>query len=134
MSNHLHLIVEAKNRRALSRGMQGLLVRIARALNKLWDRRGSVFADRYHDRILKTPREVRVALAYVLRNAARHGLRFVGVDPFSSGQRFDGWEERPPRGLADLAPPLLAKARSFLLRAGWRRHQLIRFTEVPGAR
>lgn len=38
LSNHLHLIVEAKGRGALSRGMKGLQVRIARALNKPWNR------------------------------------------------------------------------------------------------
>ena len=40
--NHLHMIVEAEDRVALSRGMQGLLVRIAKALNRLWRRRGKV--------------------------------------------------------------------------------------------
>nr|MCU0866302.1 hypothetical protein [Planctomycetota bacterium] len=49
LNDHLHLICEAEGRQALSRGLQGLLIRIARALNKLWSRRGSVFADRYHD-------------------------------------------------------------------------------------
>jgi len=67
-SNHLHLIVEAANRRALSRGVQGLLVRIARALNRLWRRCGSVFADRFHERELCNPRQVRNALVYVLQN------------------------------------------------------------------
>ena len=53
--------------------MQGLLIRIAKGLNKLWMHKGSVFADRYHDRILRTPREVRSALAYVLQNARPPG-------------------------------------------------------------
>ena len=34
-SNHVHLIAEASDRTSLSRGMQGLLVRVARALNRL---------------------------------------------------------------------------------------------------
>ncbi len=54
-SNHVHLLVEAKDRNALTRGMQGLSIRVAKALNKLWGRKGKVFADRYHDRILRTP-------------------------------------------------------------------------------
>jgi len=132
MSNHLHMIVEAKDRRALSRGMQGLLVRCAKALNKLWQRRGSIFADRYHDRILKSPREVRGALAYVLRNAARHGLRFIGIDPFSSGWDFDGWKKRPRRGALDPKPTWLAKATTYLLRGSWRRHGRISQAEIPG--
>jgi REP element-mobilizing transposase RayT len=45
-SNHLHLIVEASCRSSLSRGMQGIAIRMARALNRLWRRCGSVFADR----------------------------------------------------------------------------------------
>jgi REP element-mobilizing transposase RayT len=32
-SNHVHLIVEAGGRRSLSRGMQGLSIRVARAVN-----------------------------------------------------------------------------------------------------
>ena len=37
-SNHLHLIVEGDCRPSLTRGMQGLAVRMARALNRLWRR------------------------------------------------------------------------------------------------
>jgi REP element-mobilizing transposase RayT len=91
LSHHLHLVCEAQDERALSRGMKGLCVRIARALNRLWHRVGSVFSDRYHAHVLKTPREVRYALNYVLHNAARHGARLVGPDPCSSGAWFDGW-------------------------------------------
>ena len=75
-NDHLHLIVEAKDRTSLSRGMQGLAIRIARGLNRLWERKGKVFADRYHDRILRTPREVRNALRYVLNNGRRHLVHF----------------------------------------------------------
>ncbi|MEY3161868.1 MAG: hypothetical protein RIT25_1859 [Planctomycetota bacterium] len=64
LEDHLHFVVEAVDRVALSRGMQGLLIRIAKALNKHWQRKGSVFGDRYHDRALKTPREVRHVLRY----------------------------------------------------------------------
>ena len=71
--DHVHLIVKAKDRSALSRGMKGLQVRIARALNKHWGRRGKVFSDRYHEHVLRTPREVRNALAYVLHNARKPG-------------------------------------------------------------
>src|SRR6267378_2228486 len=49
--NHLHLVVEADDERALARGMQGLGVRIAKTLNRLMARKGAVFADHYHARI-----------------------------------------------------------------------------------
>src|SRR5262249_53716661 len=126
-SNHVHLIAEANDRTALSRGMKGLLVRVARALNRLWKRRGSVFSDRYHARQLKTPREVRSALVYVLLNARHHGLRICGVDLFSSGRWFDGWS----RKLVFASRSPAAAATTWLLRVGWRRHGLIGFDEMP---
>ena len=65
--NHAHFIVEAKDRQALGRGMKSLTRRLVLAVNGVFGRRGAVLADRYHLRILRTPREVRRALAYVLR-------------------------------------------------------------------
>lgn len=124
-SNHVHLIIEADDRDALSRGMKGLAVRVARALNRLWRRSGSVFLDRFHARPLRTPREVRSALVYVLQNARHHGLRLMGVDPYSSGPWFDGW--RQGIVLASRGPG--APARTWLLREGWRRHGLIGIQE-----
>jgi hypothetical protein len=53
--------------------MQGLAIRIAKGLNRLWGRKGKVFEDRFHERVLETPREVRTALAYLVHNARRHG-------------------------------------------------------------
>jgi REP element-mobilizing transposase RayT len=70
--DHLHLIVEAANREALSRALQALAIRIARAINRVLGRTGKVFADRYHMRILRTPTEVKNALRYVLDNRWKH--------------------------------------------------------------
>jgi hypothetical protein len=41
-------------------------------VNRVFGRRGSVLADRFHLHVLRTPREVRHALSYVLMNARRH--------------------------------------------------------------
>jgi REP element-mobilizing transposase RayT len=85
--NHLHLLVEAASQPALSRGMQGLAVRLARALNRAAKRRGKVFADRYHSRALATRREVANALRYVLQNFRHHlreDMRPSGADHCSS--------------------------------------------------
>ena len=73
--NHLHLLAEAEDARALGRGMKGLGVRIARGLNRLMSRRGRVLADRYHARILRTPTEVGRAATYVRENAQHHAAR-----------------------------------------------------------
>ena len=90
LSNHLHLIVEASDERALACGMQGLAIRMARSLNREQARKGPVFADRYHAHLLRSLAEVRNAVAYVLGNFAKHlaaSGREVGsgfVDPCSS--------------------------------------------------
>jgi hypothetical protein len=101
---------------------------LARALNKLWNRKGSVFGDRYHARTLRTPREVRSALLYVLQNARHHGMRVRGIDPCSSGAWFDGWAQKVA---APARPQAAAAAQTWLLRVGWRRHGLIRLDEEP---
>jgi REP element-mobilizing transposase RayT len=72
LGTHLHLVIEAESSDALSRGMQGLCVRLARSLNRLLQRKGSLFNDHYHSHLLKTPAEVAHALRYVLDNAEKH--------------------------------------------------------------
>ena len=117
MSNHLHFIVEADSSRALSRGTQGLLVRIARHLNSALNRRGRVFADRFHSRVLGSTLDVRNTLRYVLSNARRHGIAFTGcIDSYSSAAWFHRWRDLEP--IARPAP--VASPRSWHLRdAGW---------------
>jgi hypothetical protein len=133
--NHLHLIVESSTRRALSRGMRGLGVRIARGVNGVLERRGCVIGDRYHARPLTTPRAVRNALAYVLLNASRHARRSVGLDAASSARTFDGWAPRV-QARAGPAPPSIADTvvapTVWLLRRGWRSRGLIDPAVVPG--
>jgi REP element-mobilizing transposase RayT len=83
LSNHVHLVVEAESSVALSRGVQGLCVRLARTLNRLLARTGAIFADHFHSHLLRSPTEVVNAIRYVLGNATRHyGER--GLDGFSS--------------------------------------------------
>ena len=112
--NHLHLVVEAPDEKALARGMQGLGVRIAKSLNRLMQRKGAVFADHYHSRILRSPTQVANAIAYVLMNFLHHfpaeARRFApgGRDRCSSA-----WRERGRDS------PVVA-ARTWLLSVGWR--------------
>jgi REP element-mobilizing transposase RayT len=136
--DHVHLLVEAPDREALSRGIQGLAIRLARGINKELGRTGRVFADRYHARTLRTPLEVRRALAYVLLNARRHAAQRRlplpdAVDPCTSAAYFDGFREgrftwkRPHTTGPPVTPP-----RTWLLSTGWRRHGELSITEVPG--
>jgi REP element-mobilizing transposase RayT len=137
LNDHLHLICEAEGRQALSRGLQGLLIRIAKALNKLWARRGSVFADRYHDHVLKSPREVRNALRYLFGNGRKHAAegREVkvpqAIDTFTSAPWFDGLGERiTVKGIDAIVRPV-ANAHTWLLTEGWLRHGRLSVHEVP---
>lgn len=137
LNDHMHFVVEATGRSALSRGMQGLLIRIARALNALWRRRGSVFADRYHDRVLTSPREVRNVLVYVMGNARHHAAagRMVrvpqAIDTFTSAPWFDGFRETMTVRGIETVPRPVTDAHTWLLTIGWRRHGLLSVHEVP---
>jgi putative transposase len=108
--NHMHLIVEADDRRTMSGGLRALFARVARELNRVMHARGARFDDRYHEHILATPTETKNALYYVLGNRAAHLARWGhsaqrdATDPFSSA-----------------AEPIVKRPRSWLLREGWTR-------------
>ena len=110
---HLHLIVEAEDRRAIARGMQGLAIRLAKRLNRLVRHHGPVFADRYHSHVLRSRREVSNALRYVARNYAHHAREHVPrdfVDPCSSAR----WLETSPSADAPVAPASVWLLRSVV--------------------
>jgi hypothetical protein len=100
-----------------------------------------VLDGRYHHRSLRTPREVRRALAYVLLNARRHLAKRrhavragVTLDPASSARWFDGWRPAVRTQTPDAgAAPEVASPRTWMLRVGWRRHGLVDPAEVPGS-
>jgi REP element-mobilizing transposase RayT len=134
LGNHLHLIAEAQHGRSLALGMQGLSVRLARAINRTLARRGRVFADRYHSRALKTPRAVHFAVRYVLLNARKHQAAIAPgfIDSRSSAAWFDN-VSRPGelafgaaqtraqwRASSGLQSPVVP-AQTWLLRHGSRR-------------
>jgi putative transposase len=105
LGNHLHLIVEADDSVALSRGMQSLGTRLARALNRMLGREGTLFEDHYHSHLLKSPTEVANALAYVETNARKHHGK-IEIDYFSSDHA--EWRD------------LLASPVTWLLSVGWK--------------
>ena len=128
--DHVHLLVEAEPC-GLRRGVQGLTIRIAKAINRTLGRRGKVWNDRYHSRALKTPREVRRALVYVLQNWRKHLSGVGGLDPRSSAGWFTGWRTSmttPP------GRPPVVRARTWLASVGWRRHGRVGMDESPHSR
>jgi REP element-mobilizing transposase RayT len=141
--DHVHLVVESAGKAALGRGMKAIGARIARAVQRTFGWRGPVLDGRYHLRVLRTPREVRNVLAYVLLNVRRHWQKQRGaappvrLDAASSGRWFDGWRSRTADAVGAAGPahgpPEVSRARTWLLTSGWRRHGLVDPAEVPGS-
>lgn len=130
--NHLHLVVEADDRTTLSARMRSLSIRLARRLNAMMGRaRGRVLAERYYLHVLRTTREVRNALRYVLLNHVKHAAQAgrvgITVDPFSSGPAFGHWSgvARLPDWSPGTGPPPVATPATWSLRVGWLRHGAI---------
>ena len=148
---HVHLLVEADHKTALSRGMQSFQISAAKHLNRAASvglsvrRRGTVFPDRFHQEVITTPRQARHALAYVLNNWRKHredqlaNTRAWNVDPFSTGVLFHGWREREEEVLmwrwrSTYEPLVVYLPRTWLLREGWRKAgPSIPFRYVPSA-
>jgi REP element-mobilizing transposase RayT len=163
-SNHVHLIVEADHKMALSRGMQSFQISAAKHLNRALSvrslrvglaykqamatrRRGTVFPDRFHQEIITNPTQARRTLAYVLNNWRKHRedqsalSRTWKVDPFSTGVLFEGWRELDEAQFylpyrETYLPLVVYLPKTWLLREGWRKAGLgsVPFYEVPSAK
>ncbi|MBV8761841.1 MAG: transposase [Deltaproteobacteria bacterium] len=146
--NHLHFLIEAHDKAALSHGMRSLAIMAARAINRVLGRSGKVFAYRYHATAIASPRQMRNALSYVLNNWRRHdedesseAAHRAALDPYSTALAFRGWKqgmfaipagERLAGGrLAGYEPLPAATPETWLLRVGWERHGPISAYDVP---
>jgi putative transposase len=131
-ADHLHLLVEAIDKMSLSRGLMGLAIRVARAVNRVLGRTGRVWSDRFHSRALVSPREVRNAIVYVLMNAKKHIASAANIDPCSSAVWFNGWRTPPAHGPSgEYSEPVTQAPRTWLLGTGWKRYGLVAPNEKP---
>lgn len=150
--SHIHLLVEANDKIALARGMQAFQISAAKRLNRAFScrrpgprRRGAVFPERYYAEIIRSPRQARHALSYVLNNWRKHRedrgeeRRGWKIDWYSSAGAFDGWAEaaREPSMMirpAKMEPLEVKKSETWLLSVGWKKHgATISRREVPSA-
>jgi putative transposase len=144
--DHVHLVVEAPDKRGMARGLQGIASGIARAVNTLARRSGRFWRDRYHRRDLTSPRAVRNAIVYVVMNFRKHAAHdadvFAMLDARSSAPWLDGWDSRAGPWLSALfdvplvdeargAPPPVQRPATWLGVVGWKRHGLIVPKELP---
>jgi putative transposase len=148
---HVHLLVEADDKRALATGMQGFQISAAKHLNAAISkgqpgprRRGVVFPDRYHAEIITSPRQARHALSYVANNWRKHGedlrapMSDWTIDWFSSAAMFTGWAEYGDepflwRGPPTYDPLIVYQPKTWLLREGWKKSGPVSCREVPSA-
>jgi hypothetical protein len=137
MRDHMHSVGEADGKRGLSRGMQAFSSRLAKDLNRCFQRKGPVYAGRYHARELKTPTETRNAIEYTLLNRRKHDAQ-AGIqhppdwfDRRSTAAKFEGWRTplEVPQRFKDYgtSPP-----RTWLLREGWRLVGSLDLAAIPG--
>jgi hypothetical protein len=143
--DHGHFIVEGDEARRARGGMHGLAIRLALAVNRaLGRRKGKVVGDRYHARPLKTPRQMRTSMVYVLLNFRKHLRAPAGIDPRSSGPHFSGWYRSPQLDSADVAygaanrltgqPAATVAPTTWMATIGWRRAGgLLQVEERPAA-
>jgi REP element-mobilizing transposase RayT len=150
--NHVHLLVEANDKHALASGMQGFQISAAKHLNAAISkgkpggrRRGTVFPDRYHAEIIKSPTQARNAISYALNNFRKHNedqkapMSTWNIDWFSSAIMFPGWAEYGDEAFLWRWPPtydplITYLPRTWLLREGWKRAGTISCHEVPSSR
>jgi putative transposase len=149
---HVHLLVEADDKRALAAGMQGFQISAAKHLNAALSkgrpgprRRGAVFPDRYHAEIITSPRQARHALSYLMNNWRKHQedlrapMSAWTIDWFSSAVMFPGWAEYGDepflwRGPPTYDPLVVYQPRTWLLREGWKKAGTISCREIPSSK
>lgn len=84
--NHVHFIIEADRNALLTRGMRSLTITFAKGL-----RQGKVQIERYHLHVLKSVRETRNAIHYVLFNQQKHEKgTYSEINSYSSLLCLDG--------------------------------------------
>src|SRR6476646_10843157 len=149
---HVHLIVEADSKAALAAGMQGFQISAAKHLNAAISkgrpgprRRGTVFPDRYHAEIIRSPTQARHTLSYVMNNWRKHDedraapMASWKIDWFSTAAMFPGWAEYGDevflwRGPPTYDPLVVYQPKTWLLREGWKKAGPISCHEVPSVR
>jgi REP element-mobilizing transposase RayT len=132
LSNHIHMIVEARDSASLAAGMKSLCGRLGKFIRKISGGKGAVFAGRFHMHLLKSPSEMKRALEYVLLNRAKHKDEIENIDEFSSGHAFREWSRLLGRRMCGLISEQvrlsdrktaveLSPPRSWLCTSGWMR-------------
>lgn len=82
--DHVHLYVECGNNFVLGKAMKAFGVTFVRGINKFKRSKGQLYKYRYHLRILKSAREVKNVINYILKNGIKHGRTLKVINPYNS--------------------------------------------------
>ncbi|MEA9355221.1 transposase [Bacteriovorax sp. PP10] len=82
--NHVHLLVESMDNKILHKGMQAFGITIAKAINKIKRTKGAVYKNRYHLRVIDSPRQLKNVLHYIFSNGIKHKRTKSQIDLFNS--------------------------------------------------
>lgn len=124
-SNHAHFFAESESNRAIRSGMASFGSSFGKSVRRVSGGKGSVFNGRYHLTVLKSPRQTKNAMAYVLLNHSKQQGAKPYADQKSSAPFFGDWRarlgERYRVNKPIPRPDYLSDAESWLGRVGWRR-------------
>lgn len=82
--NHVHLLVESVDNKILHKGMQAFGITITKAINKIKRTKGAVYKNRYHLRLINSPRQLKNVLHYIFTNGVKHKRTSSKIDLFNS--------------------------------------------------
>ena len=124
-SNHIHMLIEVKSNDTLKRGLLSLQGCVTWGLRRVFKYFGEVFVDRFHLHAIKSPREMKHALGYVIFNHAKHcGIAWFR-DVYSSGFAQHEFaanvrQTRAPKWQSEIES-VMSQATSWLQQTGWKR-------------
>lgn len=70
--NHVHLLVESTTHEVLHKGMQAMGITLAKGINKIKGKKGTVYKHRYHFRQISSRRDLKNVIHYILQNHKKH--------------------------------------------------------------
>ena len=82
--DHVHLYAECGSNLVLAKGMKAFGVTLVKGINKLKRSKGTLYKYRFHLRILKTPRDAKNVINYILKNGIKHRRTLKVINPYNS--------------------------------------------------
>lgn len=82
--NHVHLYAECESNFVLGKAMKAFGVTFVRRVNKLKKIKGQLYKYRYHLRVLKSARDAKNVINYILKNGIKHGRTLKVINAYNS--------------------------------------------------